>query len=61
MRNLTGIEQLEQKLGPSSVFDYRGVVLPLVKSFMRVYYSDLFLLIRKDKSFLVIRKDKSFF
>jgi len=30
------MQQLELKLGPASAFDYRSIVLPLVKSFLRV-------------------------
>jgi len=36
MRNVNNMQQLEQKLGPASAFDYRSIVLPLVKSFLRV-------------------------
>jgi tetratricopeptide (TPR) repeat protein len=36
MRNVTGMQQLELKLGPVSSNDYQIVLLPLVKSYMRV-------------------------
>ncbi|KAG1358601.1 hypothetical protein COCNU_08G000470 [Cocos nucifera] len=32
---VTGMHQLELELGPASTFDYRTVILPLVKSFLR--------------------------
>ncbi|XP_026665882.1 uncharacterized protein LOC103721233 isoform X2 [Phoenix dactylifera] len=41
MRSVTGMQQLELKLGPASTFDYRTVVLPLVKSFLRLHLEDL--------------------
>ncbi|XP_029117313.2 LOW QUALITY PROTEIN: uncharacterized protein [Elaeis guineensis] len=41
MRSVTGMQQLELKLGPASMFDYRMVVLPLVKSFLRLHLEDL--------------------
>lgn len=41
MRNVTGMQQLELKLGPISAFDYRKVILPLVKSFLRMHLEDL--------------------
>ncbi|KAJ4972883.1 hypothetical protein NE237_006057 [Protea cynaroides] len=41
MRNVTGMQQLELKLGPFSAFDYREIMLPLVKSFMRSHLEDL--------------------
>jgi hypothetical protein len=36
MRNVFGMQQLELKLGHLSAFDYRVVVLPLIKSFLKV-------------------------
>lgn len=36
MRNVTGMQQLEVKLEPVSAHDYRSIVLPLVKSYLRV-------------------------
>lgn len=36
MRNVTGMQQLELTLEPVSAFDYRSIILPLLKSFMRV-------------------------
>ncbi|XP_010272205.1 PREDICTED: uncharacterized protein LOC104608045 isoform X2 [Nelumbo nucifera] len=41
MRNVTGMQQLELKLGPLSAHDYRAIVLPLVKSFMRAHLEEL--------------------
>lgn len=41
MRNVTGMQQLELKLGPMSAFDYRAIVLCLVKSFLRAHLEDL--------------------
>lgn len=37
MRNVTGMQQLEIKLEPVSAHDYRSILLPLVKSYLRVY------------------------
>lgn len=36
MRNVNGMQQLELKLGPASSFDYRMIIIPLVKFFLRV-------------------------
>lgn len=36
MRNVTGMQQLELKLEPVAAHDYRSILLPLVKSYMRV-------------------------
>ncbi|KAJ4960996.1 hypothetical protein NE237_020906 [Protea cynaroides] len=41
MRSVTGMHQLELKLGPFSAYDYRAIMLPLVKSFMRSHLEDL--------------------
>ncbi|KAL1187950.1 hypothetical protein V5N11_009264 [Cardamine amara subsp. amara] len=41
MRNVTVIQQLEQKLGPVSFNDYQIVLLPLVKSYMRAHLEAL--------------------
>ncbi|KAJ6839604.1 uncharacterized protein M6B38_314385 [Iris pallida] len=41
MRNVTNMQQLELKLGPASAFDYRTIVLPLVKSFLRMHLEEL--------------------
>ncbi|XP_042509896.1 uncharacterized protein LOC122085504 [Macadamia integrifolia] len=41
MRSVTGMQQLELKLGPFSAYDYRAIMLPLVKSFMRSHLEDL--------------------
>ncbi|KAG0460064.1 hypothetical protein HPP92_023192 [Vanilla planifolia] len=41
MRSVNGMQQLEQKLGPASVFDYRMIVVPLVKAFLRVHLEAL--------------------
>lgn len=36
LQNVTGMQQLEVKLEPVSAHDYRSILLPLVKSYMRV-------------------------
>lgn len=36
MRGVTVVQQLELKLGPASSNDYQIVLLPLVRSYMRV-------------------------
>ncbi|KAJ8753561.1 hypothetical protein K2173_022802 [Erythroxylum novogranatense] len=41
MRNVTGMQQLELKLDPVSAYDYRMILLPLVKSYMRAHLEDL--------------------
>ncbi|WOL03975.1 hypothetical protein Cni_G12695 [Canna indica] len=41
MRNVTVMQQWEAKLGPASALDYRTVVLPIVKSFLRVRLDEL--------------------
>ncbi|XP_021866211.2 uncharacterized protein [Spinacia oleracea] len=41
LRNVASMHQLELKLEPVSSFDYRSVLLPLVKSFMRAHLEDL--------------------
>ncbi|KAI3941239.1 hypothetical protein MKX01_029813 [Papaver californicum] len=41
MRNVTGMQQLELKLGPLSSYDFRTIILPLVKSFMRAHLEEL--------------------
>ncbi|MBA0552115.1 hypothetical protein Golob_022954 [Gossypium lobatum] len=41
MRNVTGMQQLEVKLEPVSAHDYQSVLLPLVKSYLRVHLEDL--------------------
>lgn len=41
MRNLSGMQQLEIKLEHISAHDYRSVLLPLVKSFVRARLEDL--------------------
>jgi hypothetical protein len=41
MRNVTGMQQLELKLGPVSSNDYQIVLLPLVKSYMRAHLEAL--------------------
>ena len=37
MRSLTGMQQLEVKLELVSAHDYQSILVPLVKSFVRVY------------------------
>ncbi|CAK9184755.1 unnamed protein product [Ilex paraguariensis] len=41
MRNVTGMQQLEAKLDPASMHDYRAILVPLVKSYMRAHLEDL--------------------
>nr|XP_023905859.1 uncharacterized protein LOC112017633 isoform X2 [Quercus suber] len=41
MRNVTGMQQLELKLEPVSAHDYRSILLPLVKSYLRAHLEDL--------------------
>ncbi|KAH9608754.1 hypothetical protein KSS87_019418 [Heliosperma pusillum] len=41
MRKLVNMNQLELKLEPVSILDYRFVLLPLVKSYMRAHLEDL--------------------
>ncbi|XP_059642017.1 uncharacterized protein LOC132283975 isoform X2 [Cornus florida] len=41
MRNVTGMQQLESRLELVSANDYRSIVVPLVKSFMRAHLEDL--------------------
>ncbi|XP_028092844.1 uncharacterized protein LOC114293027 isoform X1 [Camellia sinensis] len=41
MRNLTGMQQMEVKLELVSTYDYRSILVPLVKSFMRARVEDL--------------------
>ena len=36
MKNVAEMQQLELKLGPISAYDYRAILLPLVKSCLRV-------------------------
>lgn len=36
MRNVAGMQQLELKLEALSAYDYRSIVLPLVKLYMKV-------------------------
>ena len=43
LRNVASMQQLELKLEPVSALDYRFILLPLVKSFMRVC-ADLYVL-----------------
>ncbi|ONK55473.1 uncharacterized protein A4U43_UnF2660 [Asparagus officinalis] len=41
MKNVNNMQQLELKLGPTSALDYRSIVLPLVKSFLRLHLEEL--------------------
>ncbi|XP_061373472.1 uncharacterized protein LOC133315821 [Gastrolobium bilobum] len=41
MRNVTEMQQLELKLGPISAYDYRAILLPLVKLYLRALLEDL--------------------
>lgn len=36
MKKVTEMQKLELKLGPISAYDYRVILLPLVKSYLRV-------------------------
>ncbi|KAK7265756.1 hypothetical protein RJT34_33379 [Clitoria ternatea] len=41
IRNVTEMQQLEFKLGPISANDYRAILVPLVKSYLRALLEDL--------------------
>lgn len=41
LRSVINMQQLELKLEPVSAFDYRFIILPLVKSFLRAHLEDL--------------------
>lgn len=41
LRSVINMQQLEHKLEPVSAFDYRFILLPLVKSFLRAHLEDL--------------------
>ncbi|KAM1209879.1 hypothetical protein ACFX2I_015439 [Malus domestica] len=41
MQNVTGMQQMEVKLEPISAHDYRSILLPLVKSYLRAHLEDL--------------------
>ncbi|KAG2679123.1 hypothetical protein I3843_11G036300 [Carya illinoinensis] len=41
MRNVSEMQQLELKLEPVSALDYRSILLPLVKSYLRAHLEDL--------------------
>ncbi|XP_049412338.1 uncharacterized protein LOC125875277 [Solanum stenotomum] len=41
MRLVTGMQQLESKLEPASAQDYRRILVPLLKSFLRAHLEDL--------------------
>ncbi|XP_027125792.1 uncharacterized protein [Coffea arabica] len=41
MRVIAAMQQLEAKLEPASAFDYRAILVPLVKSYMRAHLEDL--------------------
>ncbi|XP_062216714.1 uncharacterized protein LOC133916856 isoform X2 [Phragmites australis] len=41
MRNVAVMQQLERKLGPASALDYRMILLPLMKSFLRSHLEEL--------------------
>lgn len=42
MRNVSEMQQLELKLEPVSALDYRSILLPLVKSYLRVCIEPVF-------------------
>ncbi|KAH7661912.1 Ubiquitinyl hydrolase 1 protein [Dioscorea alata] len=50
MRNLTSIQQLKRKIGPTSAFDYQTVMVPMVKSFLRFILETLVDKDAKEKS-----------
>ncbi|KAF6159898.1 hypothetical protein GIB67_032982 [Kingdonia uniflora] len=41
MRSVTGMQQLELKLGPFSAYDFRAIMLPLVKSYIRAHLEEI--------------------
>ncbi|KAE9601467.1 putative ubiquitinyl hydrolase 1 transcription factor C2H2 family [Lupinus albus] len=41
IRNVTDMQQMELKLGPISAYDYRSILMPLVKSYLRAVLEDL--------------------
>lgn len=41
LRSVTGMQQLEAKLDSTSAYDYRSIVVPLLKSFLRVCSSPI--------------------
>ncbi|KAF3326332.1 Inactive ubiquitin carboxyl-terminal hydrolase 54 [Carex littledalei] len=41
MRGVAGMRLLEPKLGPASLFDYRFVLIPIIKSFLRTRLEEL--------------------
>ncbi|KAE9602591.1 putative ubiquitinyl hydrolase 1 transcription factor C2H2 family [Lupinus albus] len=41
IKNVTDMQQMELKLGPISAYDYRAILLPLVKSYLRAVLEDL--------------------
>ncbi|KAJ4767535.1 Ubiquitin carboxyl-terminal hydrolase-related protein [Rhynchospora pubera] len=50
LRGVTGMRHLELKLGPASLFDYRLVLIPLIKSFLRTRLEELVDKDAKDRS-----------
>ncbi|KAF7806150.1 uncharacterized protein G2W53_038311 [Senna tora] len=50
MRNVTEMQQLELKLEPVSAHDYRAILVPLVKSYLRARLEDLAEKYARDKS-----------
>ncbi|OIW18374.1 hypothetical protein TanjilG_31514 [Lupinus angustifolius] len=41
IKNVTDMQQMELRLGPISAYDYRAILLPLVKSYLRAVLEDL--------------------
>ncbi|CAL0325394.1 unnamed protein product [Lupinus luteus] len=41
IKNVTDMQQMELKLGPIYAYDYRAILLPLVKSYLRAVLEDL--------------------
>ncbi|KAE8672555.1 hypothetical protein F3Y22_tig00111837pilonHSYRG00265 [Hibiscus syriacus] len=50
MRNVTGMKQLEVGLEPVSAYDYRLILFPLVKSYLRVHMEGLAEKVATEKS-----------
>ncbi|XP_020577341.1 uncharacterized protein LOC110022634 isoform X2 [Phalaenopsis equestris] len=41
MHSMNGMQHLEAKLGPASAFDYQTIIIPLVRSFLRLHLESL--------------------
>ena len=51
MRVIAAMQQLEAKLEPASAFDYRAILVPLVKSYMRVCFGLSYILVDSSYAF----------